>query len=188
MEAPPDFKGRRLALANTFRRWATANEAARELGTETGSVFGLIRRMHSEKILEAKSDPDPPTRGTEYRLTHRAFVALDGLDEARAGEARPGLLSADQCVLIVKGRQLSGLEAAVADPSLSSDVAWASWLGSGWLIAMEPESDGHSVRKLATVLEARGYECDLGKLDEILPASRLRRQFDSNLQRAGVER
>lgn len=188
MAVPLDFKGRRLALANALRDWRTPNEAAGELGTETGSIFGLIKRMHAEGILESDSDPDPPTRGTQYRLTHEARVALQQLDEALGGQEETGRLVDNQRLLIVRGEALAEVEEVLADPSLSSAVSWASWLGASWLLAMSPDSDGHSWRKLATVLERAGYQCERGRIDELQPASRLRRQFASNLERAGATR
>jgi hypothetical protein len=178
-----DFKGRRLRLAQAFRDWSTANEAAAEMGTATGSVFGLIKRMHAERILEADSDPDPPTRGTQYRLTPDALVALEAVDDEQ-GFGEIGRLSEGQRILIARGGALTEIERVMADPGLSSTVAWASWLGEGWLIAMQPDSDGHAWRKLATVLERAGYGCERGKIDELQAASRLRRQSASNLHRA----
>jgi hypothetical protein len=182
----PDFKGRRLALANACREWSTANEAARNLGTETGSVFGLIRRMHGEGILEADSDPGPPTRGTQYRLTHEARLALEQLDGALAGEEEIGRLVEGQRLLIVRGEELADIEKTVADPALSSAISWATWLGGGWLIAMQPDSDGHAWRRLATVLEGSGYKCERGRVDELQAARQLRRQSTSNLERAEI--
>jgi hypothetical protein len=176
-----DFKGRRLPLANTFRDWRTPNEAASDLGTETGSVFGLIKRMHGERILESDSDPDPPTRGTQYRLTPSARIALEEVDKGAAGEAEMGRLVEGQRLLIAHGDALVGIEEILADPRLSSAIAWASWLGGGWLIAMQPDSDGHAWRKLATVLERAGYSCQRGRMDELQTARQLRRQSASNL-------
>jgi hypothetical protein len=180
-----DFKGRRLALANVFRDWRTANEAAGELGTETGSVFGLIKRMHAERILEADSDPDLPTRGTQYRLSHEARIALEDVDAVLADEEL-GQLVDGQRLLIVRGQAITPFEEVMADRSLASAVSWASWLGAGWLVALQPDSEGHAWRKLATALEAAGYMCERGRIDEMLPARRLRRQSSSNLERVGA--
>jgi DNA-binding MarR family transcriptional regulator len=183
-----DFKGRRFDLANAFRGWSTPNEAASDLGTETGSVFGLIKRMHGEGILEADSDPAPPTRGTQYRLTQEARVALEELDRAPAGKDEIGRLADGQRLLIARGEALLEIEQILADPSLSSAVAWASWLGGSWLIAMQPDSDGRAWRKLATVLEGAGYRCERGRVDEMQTARQLRRQFASNVHLARATR
>ena len=188
MVAPLDFKGRRLGLANVFRDWSTAKEAAAELGVETGSVFGLIKRMHAEGILAADSDPEEPTRGAQYRLTHEARIALEKLDEALGGEEEPGHLLDDQRLLIARGETLTDIEEVLADPALTSAIAWASWLGSSWLIAMRPDSDGYAWRKLASALERAGYLCERGRIDELQTGRRLRRQFASSLERAGAGR
>jgi hypothetical protein len=189
VSVPLDFRGRRLDLANVFRDWRTAKEAARELGTETGSVFGLIKRMHGERILEADSDPGPPTRGTQYRLTHEARIALDEVVDRTLGcRQEAGQLTDDQRLLIVRGDALADIEKVLADPGLSSAIAWGSWLGASWLLAMAPDCDAHAWRKLATVLEEAGYRCERGRIDELQSASRLRDQAASNLERAGANR
>lgn len=159
------------------------------MGTETGSIFGLIKRMHAEGILEADSGPDPPTRGTQYRLTHEARVALETLDRALGSEEEAiGRLMDGQRLLIARGEALAEVEEILRDPSLSSAISWASWLGASWLIAMDPDSDGHPWRRLATVLERAGFSCERGRVDELQPASRLRQQAASNLERAGAGR
>jgi hypothetical protein len=189
MPSLPDFNGRRLHLANAFRDWRTAQEAADELGTETGSVFGLIKRMHAEGILEADSDPAPPTRGTQYRLKHEARVVLDEL-LAQIGDEHqePGHLEADQRLLVARGNSLVGLETALADPALSTAVAWVAWMGSSWLFAMKADCEAHTLRRLATVLEQAGYECERGRVDELQAGHRFRAQSTANLERAGVGR
>jgi DNA-binding PadR family transcriptional regulator len=186
---PLDFSGRRLDLANAFRYRATAKQAARELGTETGSVFGLIRRMHDEGIIESDSDPDPPTRGTQYRLSHKARIALDELMEQAVDQPdEAGKLTENQRLLIVRGEAFAELERVLADPGLSANVAWASWVGAGWLVAMIPDCSSHSWRRLATAIEESGNRCELGKVDEPQLGRHWREQSESNLERARAVR
>jgi hypothetical protein len=143
--------------------------------------------MHSEGILEADTDPGAPTRGTQYRLTHEARIALDDIAlQAHDDGQEVGRLFDNQRVLIVEGGSLAAVERALADPSLSAEVAWGAWLGASWLLAMTPGADGHSWRRLATVLEEAGCRCERGKIDELQAAGRLREQSASNLERAGV--
>lgn len=180
MATSPDFTGRRLPLANTFRDWATAQEAADNLGTETGSVFGLIKRMHGEGILEADTDPAPPTRGTQYRLTPDAKVALDQvLQQQRKQE--PGVLELDQRILLISGGNQTGLDQALSDPALSSELAWIAWVGPSWLIAMAPGSGAHALRRLTAVLEASGFTCQRGLVDDLRDGSSARSQASTAL-------
>jgi hypothetical protein len=188
MSTTPDFNGRRLHLANSFREWHTAQEAADDLGTETGSVFGLIKRMHAEGILEADSDPEAPTRGTQYRLKPEAKVALDdALAQIGSKRQEPGQLEQDQRVVIANG-SLVDLQEVLADPSLSAVVAWVAWLGASWLVAMSPEADAHALRRVATVLREAGYVCEPGRVDDLQESSRFRAQAERNLERAGIAR
>lgn len=184
MVVPLDLSGRRLDLANVFRDWKTPNEGARDLGTVTGSIFGLITRMHAERILEADCDPDPPTRGTQYRLTHEGRVALEeALREARGGEELGSLVD-DQRLLIVRGGRMTDIQEVLAEPVLSASIAWGSWLGASWLLAMAENASPHAWRKLTSVLEAAGYECERGRIDELQSGRQLREQSGSNLETA----
>jgi hypothetical protein len=184
----PDFKGRRLALANVFRDERTANEAAAQLGVSTGSVYRLIIRMHSEGILEADSDPDPPVRGTQFRLSADARLALEQLDHGLMPDDDAGRLSDDQRVLIVRGQQLVRVEKIFADPSLSTLIAWAAWLGASWLVALTPETDGHAWQRLGTAFESAGLTCERGRVDEVQTAALLRRRSAANLEQAEAAR
>jgi len=174
-------------VANSCREWSTAKEIARANGVETGSVYGLIKRMHGEGILEADTDPAPPTRGTAYRLTYPARVALDDLlEETGRDRDEPGQLATNQRLLLVKGSALMGFQQTLADPELAVSVAWVTWLGESWLVALSTDSDGHVQRRIATVLEQAGYLCERGTVDELQRADRFRDQATANLERVGV--
>jgi hypothetical protein len=142
--------------------------------------------MNAERILEA--DSDPPTRGTQYRLTHEAKIALEQLDQALSTPDEVGRLYNDQRLLIVNGEALVEAEQVLAEPANTAAIAWASWIGASWLIAMRPESDGHAWRKLATAFERVGYKCERGRVDELMSARILRRQSSANLDLADANR
>ena len=189
MAISPDFNGRRLHLANSFREWRTAHEAAEDLGTETGSVYGLIKRMHGEGILEADSDPDPPTRGTQYRLKPEALIALDNaLAQIGAKRQEPGRLEQDQRLIIARGGAQLDLERTLADPSLSLEVAWVAWVGASWIVALDPDAEPQLLRRLIGSLESGGFECERSRVDELTDASRFRAQSRSNVERIGASR
>ena len=80
-----NFRGRRLDLALAFRKARTAKEAARVLGVETGSVFGLIQRMAAEGII------DEEVRAFVAATHHRASGPViarfrEGLESVQAAE------------------------------------------------------------------------------------------------------
>ena len=145
--------------------------------------------MHGEGILEADSDPDPPTRGTQYRLTPATRIALDeALSQIGAQRQEPGQLEQDQRLLVARGGELLNLEKALSDPSVSIEVAWVAWIGSSWLVALDPDAEPQTLRRLVSVLEGAGIECERGRVDELLDASRFRAQSRANVERAGVTR
>lgn len=159
------------------------------MGTETGSVFGLIKRMHGEDILEADSDPEPPTRGTQYRLRPEARIALDeALAQIGAKRQEPGRLERDQRLIIARGAAQLDLEKALSNSSISIDVAWIAWIGSSWLMALNPDAEPQMLRRLASILEGAGFACERGRIDELTDASRFRAQSRANVERAGAAR
>jgi DNA-binding MarR family transcriptional regulator len=189
VSATHDFRGRRLDLALVFREKRTAREAARELGTQTGSVYGLIKRMHAEGMLEADSDPAPPTRGTQYCLTDDARFALaQALESTQVEREDAGRLTEGQHVLIASGAGVMAVQRVVADPALSAAVAWDAWLGASWLFAMNPESSFLTLKKLAAALERAGCDCQLGQVDGLEAGGQMREQASLEVERAGALR
>jgi DNA-binding MarR family transcriptional regulator len=169
-----NFNGRRLDLAIVFRNACTAKEAARALGVETGSVFGLIQRMMAEGIIEPTSLGEP-TRGTEYVLTEDGAHALMlELERSRDPEEGAGAVLDGQELIIVRGGLLSRVQAVFADPGLSRAIAWAATLGADWLLALSVDADKFAAQKLIVALEGAGCKCDHGKVDSKLSGRRLR--------------
>jgi DNA-binding MarR family transcriptional regulator len=75
----------------------TAQEIAKTLGRPTGGIFGAVRRMLQEGLLEASADP--PGRGTQYWLTPAAAAALRA---ALSEREQPGVLRPGQQLLLVE--------------------------------------------------------------------------------------
>lgn len=169
-----NFKGRRLDLAIVFRRARTAKEAARALGVETGSVFGLIQRMAAEGIIEPLGVGEP-TRGTEYVLTEDGAHALAlELERSRDPEEDlDGVLNGQE-MIIARGGPLSRVQAVFADPGLSRAIAWAATLGADWLLALSADTDKFAAQKLVVALEGAGCRCEHGRVDSKLSGRRLR--------------
>jgi hypothetical protein len=143
--------------------------------------------MHAERTLRADSDPEPPTRGTQYKLTEDAALALG---EALAGEPDQGQLAGQladgQRVLVVSGKGLAGVQKILANPALSADVAWGAWVGASWLLAMSPSSGFFALEKLTVELECAGYECQRGQVDGLQVGAQLRENADRHSERIGA--
>jgi DNA-binding MarR family transcriptional regulator len=169
-----NFNGRRLDLAIVFRRACTAKEAARSLGVETGSIFGLIQRMTAEGIIEPTSLGEP-TRGTEYVLTEDGAHALElELERSRDPEEGAGSVLDGQELIIARGGTLSRVQSVFADLELSRAVSWAATLGADWLLALSVDADKFAAQKLVVALEGAGCKCEYGKVDSMLSGRRLR--------------
>lgn len=168
-----NFRGRRLDLALAFRKARTAKEAARVLGVETGSVFGLIQRMAAEGIIEPRGLGEP-TRGTEYVLTEDGAHALTlELERSRDPEEGADAVLDGQEVIIARGGPLSRVQAVFADPGLSRAIAWAATLGADWLLALSADADKFAGQKLVIALEGAGCRCEYGTVDSKLSGRRL---------------
>ena len=169
-----NFRGRRLNLAIAFRRARTAKEAARALGVETGSIFGLIQRMAAEGIIEPIGLGEP-TRGTEYILTADAVHALAlELEGRRDPEEGVGTVVDRQEMIIARGGPLVDVQSVFAEPGLSLVIAWAAALGPDWLLALSPSADQFDVQRLVIALEKAGCRCERGTTDSPLSGRRLR--------------
>lgn len=169
-----NFNGRRLDLAIAFRKAHTAKEAARALGVETGSIFGLIQRMAAEGIVEPVGLGEP-TRGTEYVLTEDGAHALDlELERKRDPEEGAGTVADGQEVIIVRAGPLVHVQSVFADPALSLVIAWAATLGADWLLALAADADQFAAQRLVIALEKVGCKCERGKVDSKLSGRRLR--------------
>ncbi len=172
-----NFNGRRLDLALGFRKARTAKEAARALGVETGSVFGLIQRMTAEGIIEPTGLGEP-TRGSEYILTEDGAHALMlELERSRdPEEEESGVVLDGQEMIIARGGPLSRVQSVFADPGLSRVITWAATLGGDWLLALSVDADKFAAQKVVVALERAGCKCEHGKVDSTLSGRRLREQ------------
>ncbi len=176
--SPPgfNFKGRRLELALVFREARTAKEAARALGVETGSVFGLIQRMTAEGIIEPLGLGEP-TRGTEYVLTSDGAHALElELEQRREREEETGTVADGQEVIVARGGPLSLVQSVFAEPGLSRPIAWAATLGADWLLTLAADADKFATERLVVALEGAGCTCEYGKVDSLLSGRRLQQR------------
>jgi hypothetical protein len=170
-----DFRGSRRDLAIVFGDgWKTAHEAAEAMGRATGSIYGVLRRMHADGLLIADSDPDPPTRGTQYRLSDEAKEALS---EALYEESGVGQLIQNQRLLIVE-RKKSRLAATkvLTDSESAGLIVWGAELPNGWLLAMDLDVDSFRVQVLSAAFEREGCRCYEAPVDAVLPGSLLRKR------------
>lgn len=172
-----DTKGSRRDLALVLRgEWKTAHEAAKELGKPTGSIFGVLKRMHSEGLLEA--DSDPPTRGTQYRLAESATSLSE---EAATAESALGRVSAGQRVLSVAFKtRLTANEVLVSSVSAGL-IAWAANLPTGWLLALVEDADSFRVEQLVVAFERAGCRCHEAPVSALVSGKDLRRNAATQL-------
>jgi hypothetical protein len=154
------------------RRWRTANETARAMGKPTGAIFGVLRRMHSDGLLEA--DSDEPTRGTQYRLTALGERALA---EVLSEQQPAGQLSSDQWLLMVERGSEAGLRefyAVLATTSLSGVIAWATSVGWGWLVVCGTDAAEFTVARLTNAFRDAGFRCHEARAGTLLSGTQLR--------------
>jgi len=176
------LRGSRRELAVIFSDgWKTANEAARAIGRPTGSIFGVLRRMHAEGLLESDSETDPPTRGTQYRLSETATVLLA---EALADESGVGVLEPGQRVLLVSYRKgFRRAAAVIASSDAAGLIAWGAELSDGWLLVLSEEVDTFRAQRLLASLEAAGCKCSHSPVDAVLAGAPLRERSERVLAR-----
>src|SRR4051812_28493782 len=97
MTSRRDLRGSRRELAMVFADGPkTAHEASKQLGKPTGSIFGVLKRMHADGLLVG--DTDEPTRGTQYTL---ADSGRELLRDAASHEHALGVLADGQQLLLV---------------------------------------------------------------------------------------
>jgi hypothetical protein len=170
-----DLRGSRRDLAIVFGDgWKTAHEAAEAVGRPTGSIFGVLRRMHAEGLLISDADPDPPTRGTQYRLSDDTSEALS---EALLEESGVGQLIEGQRLLVVERKKSRLAAIEVLTESVSAGlIVWGAELPSGWLLAMDLDADSFRVQTLAVAFERAGCRCYEAPVDAIVPGSLLRKR------------
>jgi DNA-binding PadR family transcriptional regulator len=152
--------------------WRTAYEVARAQGKQTSDVFGLIRRMHGDGLLEPDSEP---TRGTQYRLTPAGRAALE---EALGQKHAIGTLAERQWALVVERGlgSLSNFEGVVTNIQLSGAIVWSASLGWGWLLALSPASGEFQAKRLVTAFESAGFRCRESCLQGLLSGAQMREQ------------
>lgn len=168
-----NLRGSRLDIAVVLSdKELGANQIAHELGKQTGSIFGVLKRMHAEGLIEA--DPEPPTRGTKYRL---ADDTRELLDEALSERSVPGLLAGDSRIVLVEGSSdLLALQEVLATVSVSRHVAWGTSLGWGHLLALDEDTDDFHAQRLAIALQRAGFSCRVASLGTIKDGADLREQ------------
>src|SRR5947207_2675782 len=174
MPVAHELKGSRRDLATVLAdgRWSTANETARAMGKPTGAIFGLLRRMHGDGLLEA--DSETLTRGTQYRLTHSGHVALE---EALAEEPIVGQVAPEQWVMVLErtdGTRLTDFQGVVVRTTLSGAIAWGVDVGWGWLLAFTPGSEPFAVERAAAAFEDAGFRCRFARAMVLLSGNQFR--------------
>jgi DNA-binding PadR family transcriptional regulator len=173
-----ELRGSRRDLAVVLSDdWRTAHEAAKMLGRPTGSIFGVLRRMHSDGLIRADSDPDPPTRGTQYRLTD---AGLEVLRDSLAQEVQVGHMAGGRRLLHIERRKsLQAASAVLADAATAGLVDWGAELSDGWLLALVEDADPHRVHMLHVAFERAGCRCRPSAVDAVIPGTLLRERARS---------
>jgi hypothetical protein len=168
-----DLRGSRRELAVVFGdSWKTAHEAASALGRPTGSIFGVLRRMHADGLLVSDSEPDPPTRGTQYRLSENA---TEMLAEVLAEESGVGILEPGQRVLSIhRTKGLRRPAMVLSESHAAGLITWGAELPDGWLLVMSEDVDPFRVQRLLTGLERAGCVCRQAPVDAVLAGQPLR--------------
>ncbi len=169
---------RQLALV-LRERPRTQREAAEAMGRSTPSVAKLFHRMYADGLLVA--DPAPPTRGSVYALSAEAELVLDEAltRPPSRTETTGGRLEAQSRLLLVEGTDdIPALNRILADPQLTSDVAWVAETDTrgGLLLAMAPHTPSAHVQRLFAVLMDSGIRCVRLHLGEIQSADEMRDQ------------
>jgi len=161
------LKGSRRDLAIAIgESEKTAREVARSLGRSTGSIFGVLRRMHEDGLLAADTDPDPPTRGTSYRLTP---IGAELLAEALSNESGVGQLVQGQRLLTVRrGDDLLGPSEVLTQSKSVGMIAWAAEMPNGWLLVMSGEVDSFRAMSLRAAFEKTGCHCYEDRIDAVI--------------------
>jgi DNA-binding PadR family transcriptional regulator len=173
MAASRDLKGSRRDLALVFSgEPKTAYEAAKELGRPTGSIFGVLRRMHTDGLLLADTDPDPPTRGTLYRLAESGARLLEETLQPRdeLGHVHDG----QRLLHVEYDRDLTAASRVLVESVSAGVIAWGAELPAGWLLAMVPDADAFRVRRLVGAFEQAGCRCVSLPVDAVVDGARLR--------------
>jgi hypothetical protein len=132
--------------------------------------------MHSDGLLISDSDPDPPTRGTQYRLSDNATEMLaDVLSE----ESGVGILEPGQRVLLVQRTKGLRRPAKVLSESHAAGlIAWGAELPDGWLLVVSEDVDPFRVQNLLAALERVGCKCRQSPVDAILAGQPLRKRAE----------
>lgn len=172
MPLPRDFRGSRRELVLAFSDGSkTAHEAGRALGKPTGSIFGVLKRMHAEGLLIA--DTDPPGRGTRYEL---APGVREALRDAAVRASVTGIVQTGQRLLLVDHpSDPVAAHRALSRESLAGSVAWAAEVGGGWLLALAPDvSSSYPLQRLEAALSQAGAACRQVHVDDILGGDELR--------------
>lgn len=184
-----DLKGSRRELALVFAdgRWRTANEAARAMGRPTGSIFGVLRRMHQDGLLEPDTDEEVPRRGTQYRLTAQGQAALVA---ALAEEQPPGRVAVGTWLVIVEHgeahKPVTSFNSVLENPSVAGEVAWGVSLAWGWILALvEGAAEWHATR-LARAFEEHGFRCRYASPTTLTTGAQLRTQAATLLESVGA--
>lgn len=166
---PPlrNLKGSRRDLAIAIgESEKTAREVARSLGRPTGSIFGVLRRMHEDGLLKADTDPDPPTRGTSYRLTK---VGAELLAKALSHESGIGQLVQGQRLLAVRrGDDFLAPSKVLRQSESVGMIAWAAEMPNGWLLVMAGEVDSFRAMTLRVAFEKAGCRCYEDRIDAVI--------------------
>lgn len=169
MSSPGELRGSRRAVARTLSDGErTASEIARALERPTGAVFGLLKRMTSEGLLA--TDTAAIARGTRYRLSQSARLALDEVD---AEADRPGMLRQGHRLLLVEPRAgcFGEVQAILADPEFTATLAWAVETGAGWLLVTRAEA-AHPFQRLRALLD-RVARCEALVVDSVMSGGEL---------------
>lgn len=191
MASTRELRGTRRDVLSVLSdgRWWTIQEIADARGVKAAAIYGTARRMHDDGWIEADSDPEPPTRGTQYRIS---ALGRELLEEALAEERPLGELSEGQWFLLVEEHGLDdertlSFHRVMGDARFSGRLAWGAPLGWGWMLAFEPGVDKFQRDELAIELGRAGFNCREGQPEVLLSGASIRDKAGAHIaKRTGV--
>lgn len=150
----------------------TLYEIGQSLGRKPGSVAGVVHRMAGDGVLLA--DPDPPVRGSQYRLNE---AYLEALEEGLAERSPPGQIAEGRRTILAIAPKRLALYEVLARPAVAGSIDWiAEFDGAGTTLIMLAEgADALDADRLAIALESAGVDYRLGAFGKPMPAGVIRR-------------
>jgi DNA-binding MarR family transcriptional regulator len=173
MPTPRPFKGTRLAIARALIAGPKpASAIAHEIEKPISSIFGLLRRMVDEGLLEVEPGEQ---RGVRYTLLDPARKALQELER---GPEPPGLIRRGQRLLLVEAPPVLGpASEIVTAESRAGVILWAVKIAGGWLLGIDG-ANPYPCERLKLALEGVDTRSQELWADDVFSAEELVKRAD----------